>query len=127
MARCDAGYFCHVCGLYVDDVTVSELYLRYVLRRVTLRDLYTAPDAHVWCNPGLAQFITDPEYVVDPMFEPLREVHPDLAKAKLPDDERASLERLVTKAWRRLQGIPELGIPIQQYPLEESEITDSAS
>jgi hypothetical protein len=122
MARCDAGYFCHVCGLYVDDVTVSELYLRYVMRQVPLKGLYTAPDAHVWCNPALAQFITDPEYVVDPMFHPLREVHPDLAKARLSPDDRERQEKFVTMAWRRLQQIPELGITIQEYPLAEPDV-----
>jgi hypothetical protein len=62
MARCDSGYFCRVCGRYVDDVTVSALYLRYVLREASFQDLFTAPDSHIWCEPELARFITDPRY-----------------------------------------------------------------
>lgn len=118
MAQCDAGYFCHVCGGFVDSLGESDLYLRYVLGRVTLDALYHEPDAHVWCNPALAQFIVDDAYSVDPSIA-VRPVHADLDKARLDEATRAAEERLVTRGWQRLQRLPELGLAIQDYPLPD--------
>ena len=48
MAQCDTGYFCRVCGEYVESIAASELYLRYVMGRVEFAELLTSPDAHIW-------------------------------------------------------------------------------
>ena len=65
MAKCDQGYLCEVCGEDVEDITGSDLYLRYVLGDIEARYLMTAPERHLRCNPVLAQFI------VDAAFEPV--------------------------------------------------------
>ncbi len=118
MAQCDTGYFCHVCGAFVDGLGDSDLYLRYVLGRVPLDALYHEPDAHVWCNPALAQFIVDDAYSADPAGT-ARPVHPDRDKARLDEAARAAEEALVTRAWQRLQRLPELGVGIHDYPLPD--------
>jgi len=42
MAQCEQGYLCEVCGRDVEDITVSDLYLRYVLGAVAPETLYKA-------------------------------------------------------------------------------------
>ena len=34
MAKCEQGYMCDVCGKDVEDITDSDLYLRYILGEV---------------------------------------------------------------------------------------------
>ena len=62
MAKCDQGYLCEVCGEEVPNITVSDLYLRYILGEIGSRQLMSAPERHLHCNPTLAQFITDPAF-----------------------------------------------------------------
>lgn len=116
MARCDAGYFCHICGRHVDAVTESDLYLRYVLGEVAFEELFMAPDAHISCNPALAQYITDPGYAPDPELA-AAQLPIELGKDTRPPEETAAREARVTAAWRRLQQVPGSGWPIQDYPL----------
>jgi hypothetical protein len=114
MAQCDAGYFCYACGEYVESITESELYLRYVMREVAYEDLPKLPDGHIRCNARIAQ------YVVDPSFPPVHEDEPLLDKRRL---ERAEVEReeaRVTRAWRHLQRLPDSGLPVARYPLGEA-------
>jgi hypothetical protein len=112
MARCEEGYRCDVCGGDVEAITDSDLYLRYVLGEVPPEQLHIFPERHVRCNPATAQ------YIVDPGFEP---VHcPSLfGKENLDPAEVAVQEARVTRAWRRLQDLPRLGLPILEYPLPE--------
>ena len=112
MAKCDQGYLCEVCGDEVEDITESDLYLRFVLGEIEARSLLTAPERHIRCNPVQAQFI------VDPAFEPVV-VEGAFAKRELDPEDVARREELVTRAWRRLQEVRGLGIPISEYPLEE--------
>ena len=112
MAKCDQGYLCEVCGDEVEDITESDLYLRFVLGEIEARSLLTAPERHIRCNPVQAQFI------VDPAFEPVA-VEGAFAKSELDPEDVARREELVTRAWRRLQEVRGLGIPISEYPLEE--------
>jgi hypothetical protein len=121
MAQCDAGYFCRVCGRYVDDVTSSALYLRYVLREVSFEQLFIEPDAHIWCDPELAQYIVDEAYQVDPGADPasIPDVPVHLRKQRIDPEEVREREERVTRAWRRLQEIPESGWTIQDYPLPD--------
>ncbi len=114
MAKCDAGYFCRVCGEYVEDITTSEIYLRYVIGEVPLEELIGLPEAHVWCNADLAQYITDPAFVTE---HPLSPVEPKNAEDPAVVAQR---EDLVTRGWRRLQEIPELGIGINEYPIVDN-------
>lgn len=110
MARCEQGYLCEVCGDEVEDVTVSDLYLRYVIGEIDSRALLTAPERHIVCNPTLAQFI------VDPGFDAVS-VEGPFAKSELDPEEVARREDLVTRGWRRLQEVRSLNIPISEYPL----------
>ena len=65
MAGCERGYLCTVCGREVEEITDSDLYLRYVLGEAEWDELNRAAERHIRCNPVLAQF------VVDPSFEPV--------------------------------------------------------
>ena len=110
MAKCDQGYMCEVCGDEVEDITISDLYLRYVIGEIEARYLMTAPERHIRCNPVLAQFIVDPE------FEPVQ-VEGPFDKRLMPADEIARREEFTTRGWRRLQEVRALGLPISDYPL----------
>ena len=112
MARCDEGYLCDVCGEEVEELTNSDLYLRYILGEIAFEHLTGAPERHLRCNPVLTQFIVDDAFesvVVEGLFDK-RELE--------PDDTRQREER-VTRAWRRLQTVRSMGIPITDYPLTE--------
>ena len=110
MAKCDQGYLCEVCGEEVPNITVSDLYLRYILGEIGSRQLMSAPERHLHCNPTLAQFITDPA------FPPIT-VDGPFSKDHLDPTEVRTREQQVTRAWQRLQEVRKLGIPISEYPL----------
>ena len=120
MAKCELGYLCDVCGAEVEDITQSDLYLRYVLGEVEARELMTAKERHLVCNPVTAQFIVDPGFapvIVEGMFD----------KRNLDSDEVARREERTTRAWRRIQEVRSLGIPISDYPLDRMETSRSDS
>ncbi len=113
MALCEQGYLCEVCGQDVEDVTVSDLYLRYVLGEVDPETLHVRPERHIICNPTLAQFIVAEGFspvVIDGPF----------AKSGLDPDFVAEEEIRVTRGYLRLREIPSLGLPITEYPLPEA-------
>lgn len=112
MARCDQGYLCDVCGQDVENITDSDLYLRYILGEVPPLRLTKERERHIRCNPAMAQ------YIVDAAFAP---VHCDGAFAKETLDPAfvREQEERVTRAWQRLQEIPTLGVAIPEYPLPE--------
>jgi hypothetical protein len=112
MAGCEQGYLCDVCGQEVEVITDSDLYLRYVLGEVSPLELPTTRERHVLCNPATAQ------YIVDPAFPPVR-CEGAFAKEFLDPTFVAEEEQRVTRAWRRLQQLPTLGLPITEYPLPE--------
>ncbi len=114
MAKCDQGYMCEVCGDEVEDITGSDLYLRYVLGEVEARHLMTAPERHLRCNPVTSQFIVIPE------FEPVV-VEGPFDKRLLDPADVATREQLVTRAWQRLQVVRQLGLPISDYPLSRED------
>jgi hypothetical protein len=113
MAICETGYLCVVCGLEVEEIVDSDLYLRYVLGEVPPEKLHIHKERHIRCNPEMAQFI------VDERFPPIQ-CTGFFAKEQLDPDFVAAEEQRVTRGWRRLQEIPGLGLQtIQEYPLEE--------
>ena len=113
MARCDEGYQCEVCGEDVEDITDSDLYLRYVIGWVDPETLHTTPERHLRCNPALAQFIVDPD------FPPIR-AEGDFAKHQLDADFVDQREQLVTRGWRRLREIHQTeNLSVLEYPLPE--------
>ncbi|WP_417849538.1 hypothetical protein [Thalassoglobus sp.] len=112
MAKCDQGYLCEVCGKEVPNITRSDLYLRFVIGEIDARQLLSAPERHLECNPTLAQFI------VAPKFTPVQ-VEGAFSKTELDPSDVQAREELVTRGWKRLQEIRSLGIPINEYPLEE--------
>jgi hypothetical protein len=113
MALCEQGYLCEVCGGDVEEMTDSDLYLRFVLGEVHPERLHVLRERHIRCNPALAQFI------VDPSFQPAVACEGPFAKGELDPAFVAEEEARVTRAWRRLQELPALGVPILEYPLPE--------
>jgi hypothetical protein len=112
MVRCEQGYLCDVCGLEVEEIVESDLYLRYVLGEVSPLALPNMQERHIRCNPATAQYIVDPGFpavVCTGIF----------GKEQLDPAFVAEQEERVTRAWRRLQEIPCLGIPLTEYPLPE--------
>ena len=112
MAKCEEGYLCDVCGQDVEEITDSDLYLRYVIGQVDPETLHTVKERHIRCNPVLAQFIVDDE------FEPIS-VQGDFDKRSLDADYVNRQETLVTRGWRRLKQVAGMDIPIIEYPLPE--------
>ena len=58
------------------------------------------------------------QFIVDDGFEPV-EVEGAFDKRNLDSGDVARRENLVTRGWRRLQEVRQLGIPISDYPLED--------
>ena len=112
MVACEQGYLCDVCGKDVEAITESDLYLRYILGEVSPLELPTLRERHIRCNPATAQ------YIVDPAFEPVR-CEGMFAKEQMDAAYVMEQEARVTRAWRRLQEVPKLGIPLTEYPLPE--------
>jgi hypothetical protein len=115
VARCDQGYLCEVCGGDVENLTESDLYLRYVLGEVPLFVLHQQRERHIRCNPALAQ------YIIDAHFEPVPCDGP-FAKSQFDSDFVAAEEARVTAGWRRLQELPTLGLAIDEYPLADAKL-----
>jgi hypothetical protein len=112
MAKCEEGYLCDVCGGDVEELTDSDLYLRYVIGMVDPETLHTTRERHIRCNPVLAQFI------VDDRFEPMV-VEGTFDKRQLDPAYVRQREVLVTRGWRRLREIAGSDLPIVEYPLPE--------
>jgi hypothetical protein len=112
MAKCEEGYLCDVCGGDVEELTDSDLYLRFVIGMVDPETLHTTRERHIRCNPTLAQFI------VDATFEAV-EVEGPFDKRLLDPASVRERELLVTRGYRRLRDVAGLGIPIIDYPLPE--------
>ena len=111
MARCEQGYLCGVCGTDVEDITVSDLYLRYVLGEVDPETLHTTPERHLRCNPVLAQFI------VADGFDPVV-VEGPFAKSNLDPSFVVEEEARVTRGYLRLKKLFFTeGLPITEFPL----------
>jgi hypothetical protein len=113
MALCDQGYLCDVCGLEVEELTDSDLYLRYVIGQIPPECLHTASERHLRCNPTLSQFI------VHPLFQPVCEVVGVFDRRLLDDRFREERERLVTAGFQRLLDLRDAPDPrgILAYPI----------
>ncbi len=112
MARCEQGYLCEVCGEDVEEITDSDLYLRFVLGEVDPETLHISPERHIRCNPTLAQFIVAegfPPVVVSGPF----------AKSELDPEFVTEEEARVSRGYRRLHEILEQELVLTEYPLPE--------
>ncbi|MCE9533411.1 MAG: hypothetical protein K8T89_20145 [Planctomycetes bacterium] len=112
MAKCEEGYLCDVCGGDVEEITDSDLYLRYVIGMADPEVLHTSRERHILCNPALAQFIVDddfPPVTVEGPFDK-RQLDPVYVRVR---------EILVTRGWRRLREVRGQEIAIIEYPLPE--------
>ena len=112
MAKCDEGYRCDVCGQDVENITHSDLYLRYVVGMLDAETLHTSAERHIRCNPALAQFI------VDDRFPPV-EVQGDFSKDNLDEGFVREREELLSRGYRRLLELAQVDLPIVDYPLPE--------
>jgi hypothetical protein len=120
MAKCDEGYRCEVCGRDVESIAESDLYLRYVLGEVPLELLHRLPERHLRCNPALAQYIVDAVFPVVTCDGPFAAAELDPAFVRAEEDR-------VTRAWRRLQAIPVLGLTVPEYPLSVTPDEETAT
>ena len=112
MAKCEEGYLCDVCGGDVEEMTDSDLYLRYVIGMVDPETLHTTRERHIRCNPVLAQFIVEERFtpvIVEGPFDK-RQLDPAYVRER---------ERLVTRGWLRLREVAALEVSIIEYPLPE--------
>jgi hypothetical protein len=112
MAGCERGYLCTVCGAEVEEITDSDLYLRYVLGEAEWDELNRAPERHIRCNSVLAQFI------VDESFEPVIGVGA-FSKIHLDPEFVRNEENRVTTAFLRLRELATLNVAIADYPLPD--------
>lgn len=112
MAKCEEGYLCDVCGQDVEEITDSDLYLRFVIGMIDPETLHTTRERHLRCNPVLAQFIVHDE------FEPI-DLEGAFDKRQLDPAYVREQESLVTRGYRRLREIAHLDLPIIDYPLPE--------
>jgi len=113
MAKCDEGYLCEVCGQDVAEITDSDLYLRYVIGQLDPEVLHTTKERHIRCNPTLAQYIVADDF--EPAF-----IEGPFDKRTLDAAFVRDQESLVTRGYRRLQEITNLGLAtIIEYPLPE--------
>ncbi len=111
MAQCEQGYLCEVCGKDVEDLTDSDLYLRYVVGEVDPETLHVQPERHLRCNPVLAQFI------VHEGFEPVV-MEGFFAKENLDPEFVVAEEQRITAGYLRLKEVfLTEGMPITDYPL----------
>jgi len=111
--KCETGYYCDVCGLDVERITESDLYLRFVVGMVDPEVLHVSTERHIRCNPVLAQFIVAPE------FDPPVVVTGDFDKRQLDPRFVAQREELVTRGWRRLFELAGSDLAVVDYPLPE--------
>ena len=111
MAKCEEGYLCDVCGKDVEEITESDLYLRYVIGMVDPETLHTTRERHIACNPALAQFIVDKDFPPVSIEGPFdkRQLDPAFVRGR---------ELLVTRGWRRLKEVHAVE-KIIDYPLPE--------
>ena len=113
MAKCDEGYLCSICGKDVENVTSSDLYLRFVIGQLDPELLHTSPEKHILCNPELAQFIVADD------FKPVA-VDGPFSKTQLDPTFVAVQEKLVTRGWNRLKEIHKFrDVSILEFPLPE--------
>ncbi|MEM7454072.1 MAG: hypothetical protein AAF456_06920 [Planctomycetota bacterium] len=113
MAKCDEGYLCSICGGDVENVTESELYLRYVIGLLDPELLHATPEKHIRCNPELAQFIVADDFVPELVEGPFGKQH-------LDPEFVTERETLVTRGWHRLKEIRAMGeSAILDFPLPE--------
>jgi hypothetical protein len=113
VAGCERGYLCTVCGKEVEEITDSDLYLRYVLGEVEWDVLHRAPERHIACNPVVAQFI------VSECFPPVR-AQGAFSKDHLDPEFVRSEELRITRGFLRLRELEQAGLPIGEYPLAEA-------
>ena len=112
MARCERGYLCEVCGEEVEEITESDLYLRFVLGEVNGDFLHRLPERHIRCNPAVAQFIVADDFAPVP-------VDGAFAKANLDPEFVRAEEQRITRGYLRLRELSSSGRPIWDYPLPE--------
>ncbi|MEZ6088742.1 MAG: hypothetical protein R3C05_12100 [Pirellulaceae bacterium] len=98
----------------MENISDSDLYLRFVIGELEPERLHTSPERHIRCNPVLAQFI------VHPMFTPVRCDGP-CDKQLLDPEYVRRREILASKGFDRLRAIEADGPEgdITTYPLPE--------
>lgn len=115
MAKCDEGYLCEVCGLEVERLTDSALYLQYVIGWIDPETLHTRRECHLRCLPTVSQFIDDarfaPKVFIEGPFD-LRQLDPEFAVARAD---------LINRGYQRLWEVQtkRRGLIVADYPLPD--------
>lgn len=122
MAKCDQGYLCDICGEEVENISESDLYLRFVTGQITSQALLASPERHLLCNPVVAQFIVGEGF-------PTPTASGAFAKGEMDDEYVACQERLMTRGWSRLNELLEISQATQlsDYPLPEFRRTEQGT
>jgi hypothetical protein len=113
MAACEQGYLCAICGREVEEITDSDLYLRFVLGEVEAGLLNQLPERHIRCNPVLGQFIVSEGFVPIALEGPFAKTHLDRQFV-------SAEEERVTRGYLRLREISAAPRPIGNYPLADA-------
>jgi hypothetical protein len=115
MARCEEGYRCEVCGEDVEQLSQSDLYLRYVIGELDPEILHTSPERHLRCNPTLAQFIEHDGFAAVTVEGPFD-------RRQLDVEYVTRRVTLVTRGFARLLELEALGgdRDVTHYPLPEA-------
>ena len=96
----------------MENITESDLYLRFVIGMIDPETLHTTRERHIGCNPALAQFIVAEDF-------PAVLVEGEFDKRRLDARFVREREELVTRGWRRLRELPGEAQSILDYPLPE--------
>lgn len=117
MAKCDEGYLCEVCGLEVEGLSNSALYLQYVIGWIDPETLHTRRESHLRCQPALAQFIDDPR------FAPPIRISDEFDRRTLDAAFAAERAALITRGYQRLWELQtrRRGLTVVDYPLPEAQ------
>ena len=125
MAKCEEGYLCDVCGGDVEDITDSDLYLRYVIGQVDPETLHTTRERHIRCNPVLAQFIVADDFEPVVGRRPIRQTA--TRPAHVPRARNARHPRLAAPARTSRPGPADPRLSAARSPAPISSSVPSAS
>lgn len=115
MAKCDEGYLCEVCGVAVERLDQSALYLQFVIGWIDPETLHTRRECHLGCAPALAQFIDDESF-------PAVFVMGDFDRRNMDHDFVQERVALLTRGYRRLRELQRhrSDMSVIDYPLPEA-------
>ncbi len=115
MAKCDEGYLCEVCGIAVERLDESALYLQFVIGWIDPETLHTRRECHLRCHPALAQYIDDSR------FDPPVLVDDEFDRRQLDTEFVKDRAELISQGFARLCELQKRrrDLSVHDYPLED--------